>query len=115
MKIAIIGTGISGLTAAHYLHSGHELTLFEANAYIGGHTNTILVDTEDGPLSVDTGFIVFNHRTYPNFIQLLQQLDVASQPTSMTLAPYGIVRSSAWAYSPRIAFSTSDWIESWSL
>lgn len=83
MRIAIIGSGISGLTCAHLLHSRHEVTLFESNDYLGGHTHTITVDSESGPLAVDTGFIVYNERTYPNFIALLGELGVESRPTTM--------------------------------
>jgi uncharacterized protein len=83
MRIAIVGTGISGLTAAWKLHERHELTLFEAADYVGGHTNTIDVCLDGERHSIDTGFIVFNERTYPNFIALLDELHVASQPTSM--------------------------------
>ena len=88
MKIAIIGTGISGLTAAWRLHRQHDLTLFEANDYIGGHTNTVEVEVGVGGrrYAVDTGFIVFNDRTYPNFIDLLEQLGVASQTTRMSFS-----------------------------
>lgn len=83
MRIAIIGTGISGLTAAYKLWRDHDLTLFEANDYIGGHTNTVSVDFEGEQFQIDTGFIVFNDWTYPNFIQLMNELGVESIPTSM--------------------------------
>lgn len=86
MRIAIIGTGISGLVSGYLLHRDHDVTLFEQNAYIGGHTNTVTVDDPSGPLAVDTGFIVFNDWTYPNFIQLLDQLGVESDPTSMSFS-----------------------------
>ncbi len=86
MKIAIIGTGISGLTAAWRLHREHDLTIFEANDYIGGHTHTVDVDVQGQNYAVDTGFIVFNDWTYPNFIRLLDQLGVASQPTLMSFS-----------------------------
>lgn len=86
MKIAIIGTGISALTAAHRLHSRHQITLFEANDYVGGHTNTVDVRNDEGQFAIDTGFIVFNNRTYPNFIRLLDQLGVESQPTIMSFS-----------------------------
>ncbi|MSN24699.1 MAG: NAD(P)-binding protein [Geobacter sp.] len=86
MKIAIIGGGISGLTAAHLLCGEHEITLFEANDYLGGHTNTLDLRHEGQQYAVDTGFIVFNERTYPNFIKLLARLDVASQPSVMSFA-----------------------------
>ena len=86
MKIAIIGAGISGLTAAYYLHEQHDITVFEGNSYIGGHTNTIDVDEGGERHAVDTGFIVFNHRTYPNFKKILDELGVESQPTTMTFS-----------------------------
>ncbi len=82
-KIAVIGAGISGLTAAHYLSARNAVTLFEANNYIGGHTNTVDVELGDERHRIDTGFIVFNNRTYPNFVALLDELGVASRPTSM--------------------------------
>lgn len=80
MKIAIIGSGISGLTSAHYLNKQHDITLFEANDYIGGHTATIDVETPSGKYAVDTGFIVYNDRTYPNFIRLLGDLGIEGSP-----------------------------------
>lgn len=86
MKIAIIGSGISGLTAAWLLHATHEITVFEANDYVGGHTHTIDVDLDGESLSIDTGFIVYNDRTYPNFIQLLKHLKVDSVPTEMSFS-----------------------------
>ena len=86
MKIAIIGAGISGLVAAEQLRRSNDVTVFEAGDYIGGHTNTIDVDTPDGPIAVDTGFIVFNDRTYPNFIAMLDRLGVASQDTIMSFS-----------------------------
>jgi predicted NAD/FAD-binding protein len=86
MKISIIGGGISGLTTAHLLCGEHEITLFEANDYPGGHTNTLDVSHEGTNYAVDTGFIVFNDRTYPNFIKLLDRLGVASQPSVMSFS-----------------------------
>ena len=83
MKIAIIGAGISGLTAAYRLSLSHDITLFEANDYLGGHTNTVEVDLGGERQVIDTGFIVFNDWTYPNFIELLNELGVRSQATSM--------------------------------
>ena len=86
MKIAIIGSGISGMTSAHYLHSHHDITLYEANSYLGGHTNTIDVQSDGQHYAIDTGFIVFNDRTYPNFCKLLDELGVASQNTEMSFS-----------------------------
>ena len=76
MKIAIVGTGVSGLVAAHRLHPEHEITVYEAGDRLGGHTNTVAVTGKNGPaLAIDTGFIVFNDRNYPNFEALLAVLD----------------------------------------
>jgi predicted NAD/FAD-binding protein len=83
MKIAIVGTGVSGLAAAHLLHREHELAVYEAGARIGGHSNTVRVDLGDETHWVDTGFIVFNDRNYPNFEALLDELGVATQPSHM--------------------------------
>ncbi len=86
MKVAIIGSGIAGLTVADAIHQVHEITLFEAAAHVGGHTNTIDVGTSDQRLAIDTGFIVFNDRTYPHFESLLNRLNVVSQPAPMTFS-----------------------------
>ena len=86
MKIAIIGSGISGLTAAWLLHQSHEITVFEANDYIGGHTHTIDVDVDGEQLAIDTGFIVYNDWTYPNFIQMLEWLGIGSLATEMSFS-----------------------------
>ncbi|MBA3866288.1 MAG: FAD-dependent oxidoreductase [Solirubrobacterales bacterium] len=83
MKIAIVGTGISGLVAAHRLHPEHEIVVYEAADRLGGHTNTVRVNTGAESLAIDTGFIVFNDRNYPNFEALLEQIGVASQPSHM--------------------------------
>ncbi|MCP4468579.1 MAG: FAD-dependent oxidoreductase [Halieaceae bacterium] len=83
MKIAVIGSGISGLTSAHYLSADHEVTVFEASKRIGGHTATMDVELGTRKYAIDTGFIVFNDWTYPNFIALLEELGVASTPTEM--------------------------------
>ena len=84
MKIAIIGTGISGLTVAHRLYGHHELKIFESNHYIGVHTNTIDVDFDGEKHAIDTGFIVFNERNYPHFVELLLELNISTQSTSMS-------------------------------
>jgi predicted NAD/FAD-binding protein len=87
LKVAVVGTGIAGNVAAHRLHrDGHDLTVFEADDRIGGHTHTHRVELDGEVQHVDTGFIVFNDRTYPNFIALLDELGVASQESSMTFS-----------------------------
>jgi predicted NAD/FAD-binding protein len=86
MKIAIIGAGISGLTAAYYLNQHHQVSVFEAADKIGGHTATVDVDHNGQQLAIDTGFIVFNDWTYPNFIELMDELGVYSQPTEMSFS-----------------------------
>lgn len=85
-KLAIVGTGISGLTCAHLLHDKFDVTLFEANDYIGGHTATVDVTVDNREYAIDTGFIVYNDWTYPNFIKLLQKLGVLTQPTQMSFS-----------------------------
>ncbi len=83
MKIAIVGSGISGMVCAYLLQQEHEAVVFEANDYVGGHTHTVDIELDGRHLAIDTGFIVFNERTYPNFCALLGELEVQSQPTSM--------------------------------
>ena len=84
MKIAVIGTGIAGNVAAYHLNKKHDITVFEANDYIGGHTHTHDIEIKGKQYSVDSGFIVFNHKTYPNFIQLLDELGVSEQLSVMS-------------------------------
>ena len=79
MKIAIVGTGIAGNVAAYHLSSEHDITVYEAEGRIGGHTNTVDVLAGGERWAVDTGFIVFNDVTYPNFLALLDELGVEDQ------------------------------------
>jgi len=86
MKIAIIGSGIAGNVVGHRLHPAHDITMYEAASHVGGHTHTHSVEQGGRRYEVDTGFIVFNDRTYPHFVALLHQLGVASQPSSMSFS-----------------------------
>ncbi|UCF68097.1 MAG: FAD-dependent oxidoreductase [Acidobacteriota bacterium] len=85
-KIGVIGAGVSGLVAAHLLSDDHEVWVYEANDYAGGHTRTVRVDVGEGSWDVDTGFIVFNERAYPHFLLLLARLGIAKLPTSMSFS-----------------------------
>ncbi|WP_172656554.1 NAD(P)/FAD-dependent oxidoreductase [Catenovulum maritimum] len=85
-NIAIIGSGISGLTAAYLLSQKHKVTVFEKNDYIGGHTATKDISLDGKNYAIDTGFIVYNDKTYPNFIKLLRQLGIPPQPTEMSFS-----------------------------
>ena len=86
MRIAVVGGGISGLVAARLLSRRHDVTVFEAGAYAGGHTNTVDVAYGGERHAIDTGFIVFNHKTYPSFTRLLEDLRVPSQETTMSFS-----------------------------
>jgi predicted NAD/FAD-binding protein len=86
VRIAIIGAGISGLVSAYLLCREHETVVYEANDYIGGHTHTIDVDVSGERYPVDTGFIVFNKKTYPNFVKLMKRLSVSWQPSRMSFS-----------------------------
>ncbi len=121
MKIAIVGTGISGLMAAHRLHPEHEIVVYEASDRIGGHTHTVPVQAEGGAVWVDTGFIVFNDRNYPAFEALLAELGVASQPSHMGFSvsdggrfeysgtPWGLFARPAHLLSPTFLGMLRDW------
>jgi len=85
-RIAIVGAGISGLVCAYLLSQRHDIVVYEAGDHIGGHTNTIDVETQHGVIPVDTGFIVYNESNYPLFTRLLDQLKVESQPSIMSFA-----------------------------
>jgi uncharacterized protein len=86
MKIAIIGSGIAGNVVAHHLHREHEIAVYEAAGHAGGHTHTHSIALDGERHEIDTGFIVFNDRTYPNFIALLAELGVESQPSAMSFS-----------------------------
>lgn len=85
-NIAIIGTGISGLTCAYLLSKKHNVTVFEKNDYIGGHTATVDVELNGKSYAIDTGFIVFNNKTYPNFLSLLAEIGIGKQETEMSFS-----------------------------
>jgi predicted NAD/FAD-binding protein len=86
MKVAVVGAGISGLVCAYLLARVHDVTLYEKEDRLGGHTNTVLAAHEGRSIPVDTGFIVFNERNYPKFCALLRRLGVSSRPTTMSFS-----------------------------
>ncbi len=86
MKIAVIGSGIAGLSAALLLDKDHDVYLIEKDSRLGGHANTVTIEKEDGTIAVDTGFIVYNERNYPLFTKLLNHLGVSSRPTEMSFS-----------------------------
>jgi len=104
MRIAIVGAGVSGLLAAHLLAREHEVVLYEAGSYAGGHTNTIRVDTAHDTYHVDTGFVVMNDRNYPSFTRLLSQLGVATQATNMSFSVKSEDEDFEYAGTPRGLF-----------
>lgn len=93
MKIAIIGTGISGLGAAHLLHQAHDVVIYEKNDYLGGHSRTIDVPVAEGSLPVDTGFIVFNDWNYPHLFGLFDQIGVPYKKSDMS---FGVSIDNGW-------------------
>ncbi|WP_121808255.1 NAD(P)/FAD-dependent oxidoreductase [Mucilaginibacter kameinonensis] len=86
LKTAIIGTGIAGMGSAHFLHKTHDITIYEQNDYIGGHTNTVIVDEDGSPVYIDTGFMVFNYKTYPNLCRLFAEIGAPVKKTDMSFS-----------------------------
>ncbi len=85
-RVAVVGSGVAGLTAAHVLARRSQVTLYEADSRLGGHADTHVVETADGPIAVDTGFIVHNERTYPNLLRLFDELGVETQESDMSMS-----------------------------
>ncbi len=109
MKIAVIGSGISGLSAAYFLGGKHEATLFEQDGRIGGHTHTIAINTAQGEGAVDTGWIVYNGVNYPNLTALFKELEVATRPTDMSFAVSIGEGRYEWKGSDRIVTVFAQW------
>jgi len=86
LKTAIIGTGIAGMGCAHFLYAKDDITIFEQNDYIGGHTNTITVDEDGKPVFIDSGFMVFNKETYPNLCKLFDEIKAPVKKTDMSFS-----------------------------
>ena len=100
-RIAVVGSGVAGLVAARELHdAGHEVHLFEAGAEPGGHANTVTVVSDSGVHDVDTGFVVFNERNYPNLVRLFDELAVTSQPADMSFSVSDGPGGFEWASRP---------------
>lgn len=85
-KLGIIGTGIAGMACGHLLKEKYDITFYEQNNYVGGHTNTVTVDEDGAPIHIDTGFMVFNHVTYPLLTKLFNELEVPTMKTSMSFS-----------------------------
>jgi len=106
VRIAIVGTGVSGLTCAHLLARDHDVTLFEASDRLGGHSYTVMADDQGVAVPIDIGFIVYNERNYPLFSRLLSELGVATQPSEMSFSVVDHDESLEWRGSgPRSIFA----------
>jgi predicted NAD/FAD-binding protein len=105
-NVAIIGTGIAGMGCAHFLKDQFNLDIYEQNNYVGGHTNTVEVKEGERTVAVDTGFIVFNHQTYPNLVKLFKELSVDVKPTNMSFSVQdrqsGLIYSSLHLFAQRM-------------
>src|SRR5689334_7595752 len=116
-SIAIIGAGISGMSAAWLLSQAHDVTVYEKNLRLGGHSNTVTVDASTGPTPIDTGFIVYNNATYPNLVALFNHLGVATEVSDMSFGvslnggevEYSSVGASAFLCGGRNLFSPRFW------
>ena len=86
LRVAVVGTGVAGLSAAWLLSRRHDVIVYEKADRIGGHSNTVLVPLDGSDVPVDTGFIVYNPKTYPNFVELLKALGVKTEPSDMSFA-----------------------------
>lgn len=93
MKIAIIGSGISGLSAAYFLNPHHQICLYEKNNTLGGHSRTVDIEINGKPVAVDTGFIVFNYKNYPHLTELFKHLSVEVAPSNMS---FGVSINNGW-------------------
>src|SRR5690606_28584344 len=122
-NIAVIGSGIAGMSAAWLLSQKHEVTVYERNKRLGGHSNTVVVDTSLGPTPVDTGFIVFNDATYPNLIALFEHPGVETKVSDMSFGvslrggetEYSSVDTSAFLCGGRNLISPRFWSMTWDL